>query len=158
MTMQTESSMQKWLDGQISLGAAANWETSEIRIISEIAYTLAQQGRAREAIVLFEGLLALAPATAYFQAALGALFLRLKNFNKAIEHLDAALIVEPNDIVSLVNRGEAKLRAGNIESARPDLEKAARKGLQTASRQVDINDEITLSVKRARALLKTYQA
>ncbi len=155
--MQTDSTMQKWLDGQISLGAAANWDTDEIRIISEIAYSLAQQGRHREAIVLFEGLLAVAPATAYFQAALGALFLRLKNFPKAIEHLDAALNVEPNDIVSLVNRGEAKLRAGQIEAARVDLERAERNGLQTSSRQADINDEITLSVKRARALLQIHQ-
>ena len=155
--MQTENAMQKWLDGQISLGAAANWDTGEIRIISEIAYTLAQQGRAREAIVLFEGLIAVAPATAYFQAALGALFLRLKNYARAIEHLDAALAVEPNDIVSLVNRGEAKLRAGDIPAARTDLEKAAQSRSQTASKQVDINDEITLSVKRARALLETHK-
>jgi Flp pilus assembly protein TadD len=158
MAMQTENAMQKWLDGQISLGTAASWDTSEIRIISEIAYALAQQGRAREAIVLFEGLVALAPATAYFQAALGALCLRLKNFPRAIEHLDAALKIEPNDVVSLVNRGEAKLRAGNVEAARVDLEKAALKGLQTVSKQVDINDEVTLSVKRARALLQVHQA
>ena len=157
MAIQTENAMQKWLDGQISLGAAASWDTSEIRIISEIAYTLAQQGRAREAVVLFEGLLAVAPATAYFQAALGAIFLRLKNFPRAIEHLDAALKIEPNDIVSLVNRGEANLRNGNIEAAQIDLEKAARKGLESPSKQVDINDEITLSVKRARALLQVHQ-
>lgn len=156
--MQTENAMQKWLDGQISLGAAANWDTSEIRIISEIAYTLAQQGRAREAIVLFEGLIALAPATAYFQAALGALFLRLKNYARAIEHLDAALAVEPNDVVSLVNRGEAKLRAGDARAAQIDLEKAVRNGLQQSfNRQVDINDEVSLSIKRASALLETHR-
>ncbi len=72
--------MQKWLDGQISLGSAANWDKDEIRIISEIAYSLAQQGRLREAVVLFEGLLTIAPATAYFQAALGALFLSSGKF------------------------------------------------------------------------------
>ncbi len=155
--MQTDSTMQKWLDGQISLGTAANWDKDEIRIISEIAYSLAQQGRNREAVVLFEGLLAIAPATAYFQAALGALFLRLKNFRKAIEHFDAALTIEPNDIVSLVNRGEAKIRVGNVEAARIDLEKAAVKGLQISSKQVDINDETALSLKRARTLLQTHQ-
>jgi tetratricopeptide (TPR) repeat protein len=110
MATQTENAMRKWLDGQITLGAAADWDKDEIRIISEIAYSLAQQGRNREAIVMFEGLLAIAPATAYFQSALGALFLRLKDFPKAIEYLDGALEIEPNDIVSLVNRGEAKMR------------------------------------------------
>jgi tetratricopeptide (TPR) repeat protein len=157
MTAQTENQMQKWLDGQISLGAAANWDTSEIRIISEIAYTLAQQGRARDAVILFEGLVALAPATAYFQAALGALFLRLKNYAKAIEHLDAALNIEPNDIASLVNRGEAKLRAGDVSAGRADLEKAIQTGERNPARQTDINDETILSVKRARTLLKVYR-
>lgn len=155
--MQSDSTMQKWLDGQISLGAAANWDKDEIRIISEIAYSLAQQGRHREAVVLFDGLLAIAPATAYFQAALGAVFLRLKNFQKAIEHLDAALTFEPNDIVSLVNRGEAHLRGGNIAAAQNDLDKAVSLFARASAGQVDVNDETTLSVKRARALLQSHQ-
>lgn len=155
--MQTDSTMQKWLDGQISLGAAANWDKDEIRIISEIAYSLAQQGRIREAVVLFEGLLAVAPATAYFQAALGALFLRLKNFPKAVEHLDAALNIEPDNIISLVNRGEAHLHGGNATAAQNDLEKAARLAARLPAAQVDVNDETALSVKRARALLQVSQ-
>lgn len=155
--MQSENAMQKWLDGQISLGAAANWDTGEIRVISEIAYTLAQQGRAREAIVLFEGLLAVAPATAYFQAALGALFLRTKEFKRAIEYLDAALNIEPNDITALVNRGEAHLRTGNAAVGIADLEKALQISAQNSTKQIDVNDETALSVKRARALLKVSQ-
>lgn len=146
--------MQKWLDGQMSLGAAARWDKDEIRIVSEVAYALAQQGRVREAIVLFEGLLAVAPATAYFQSALGALFLRSKNYAKAIEYLDAALNVEPSSIISLVNRGEAHLRAGNAAAARNDLEKAVNLSARTPAGAVDVNDETTLSVKRARTLLK----
>lgn len=156
--MQTENAVQKWLNGQISLGAAANWDKDEIRIISEIAFSLAQQGRNSEAIVLFEGLLTVAPATAYFQAALGALFLRLKDFPKAIKYLDAALNIEPGDIVSLVNRGEAKLRNGNTSAARKDFEDALQTAARLSSRQTDINDETTLAVKRARALLEVYQS
>ena len=156
--MQNDNTLQKWLDGQISLGAAANWDRDEIRIISEIAYTLAQQGRAAEAIILFEGLIAVAPATAYFQAGLGALYLRLKNFAKAIEHLNAALNIEPKDPISLVNRGEAYLRNGNNEAARQDLEKAMQISAQLPAKQTDINDETALSVKRARALLQAYKS
>lgn len=149
--------MQKWLDGQISLGTAANWDKDEIRIISEVAYSLAQQGRNREAVILFEGLLAIAPATAYFQAALGALYLRDDNFSKALEHLDIALNIEPNDIISLVNRGETYLKIGNTVSARQDLERAVNLRTQTPVNQSDINDETALTVKRARALLKVYK-
>jgi tetratricopeptide (TPR) repeat protein len=155
--MQTENQMQKWLDGQITLGAAANWDKDEIRIISEIAYSLAQQGRNREAIVMFEGLIAIAPATAYFQSALGALHLRLKDFPKAIEYLDAALEIEPSDIVSLVNRGEARMRIEQTDDARADFARAVQLAAANRNRQVDINDEITLAVKRARALLSVIE-
>ena len=155
--MTNENQMQKWLDGQMTLGAAADWNKDEIRIISEIAYALAQQGRNREAIVMFEGLLAIAPATAYFQSALGALHLRLKDFPKAVEYLDAALEIEPNDVVSLVNRGEAKMRSENQAGARTDFARAVQLA-GVGKRQVDVNDEMTLAVKRARALLATLKS
>lgn len=154
---QTENALQKWLDGKMSLGAAANWEKSEIRIISEVAYSLAQQGRNLEAVVLFEGLLTIAPATAYFQAALGALLLRTKNFSRAIEHLDAALKIEPGDIVSLVNRGEAKLRGGSLQEARIDLENATQRKLESTSKKVENNEDVNSSLRRACALLEVYR-
>lgn len=148
---------QEWLDGRISLGTAAEWNKDEIRIISEIAFSLAQQGRYQEAVVIFEGLVAIAPATAYFQSALGALYLRLKNLDKAINYLDAALKIETGDVVSLVNRGEAHLLAGHIAEARIDLEKALQIAVRRPNVQLDINDETALTVKRARTLLQVYK-
>lgn len=154
---QSENAMQKWLNGQISLGTAASWDKDEIRIISEIAYSLAQQGRNQESILLFEGLLAIAPATAYFQSALGALHLRTGDFVRAIEHFDAALNIESNDIVALVNRAEAHIKAGKVAEARQDLEKAVDLSKRLPLRQLDVNDETSLTVKRARALLQVYK-
>ena len=147
----------QWLEGRISLGAAADWNKDEIRIISEIAYSLARQGRHNEAVVIFEGLLAIAPATAYFQSALGALHLRLKNPAKAIEHLDAALKIEANDVISLVNRGEAHLLGGDVERARKDLENALQIAVRQPKNETDINNETTLTVKRARTLLQVHR-
>ena len=149
----------KWLGGQVSLGAAAQWNKDEIRLISEIAYSLAQQGRVPEAVVIFEGLLAIAPATAYFQAALGALHLRLKNLPQAIEHLNAALKIESKDILALVNRGEAQLLSGDLEAARDDLEKAVQIAANKPKNAFENNggSEIALAVKRARALLQVHK-
>jgi len=157
MTQIDNKMMQKWLEGQISLGAAAKWEKDEIRIISEIAYVLAQQGRISEAIVLFEGLSAVAPATAYFQAALGAMFLRLKNSERAIEHLNAALKIEPDNIPALVNRGEAFLQNEDWTSAQKDLNEAIRFGTTTTQKQKEFQDETDLAIRRAQALLKAHK-
>lgn len=157
MAIEQENLVKEWLAGQVSLGAVADWNKDEIRIISEIAYSLAQQGCYEEAIVLFEGLLAIAPATAYFQAALGALNLRLKNLSRAISHLDTALKIEESDVVSLVNRGEAHLLDGKIARARQDLEKALEVAARKPSKPDSINNEIILSVKRARTLLQVYK-
>ena len=157
MAIEQENLMKEWLGGQVSLGAVADWNKDEIRIISEIAYSLAQQGCYEEAIVLFEGLLAIAPATAYFQAALGALHLRLKNLNKAISHLDAALKIEENDVISLVNRGEAHLLNGKVTQARQDLEKALQIAARKPNKEDSINNEIILTAKRARTLLQVHK-
>lgn len=152
-----EDLTKNWLSGRISLGAAADWNKNEIRIISEIAYSLAQQGSYEKAIVLFEGLLAVAPATAYFQAALGALHLRLKNLSRAIEYLDAALKIESADVLSLVNRGEAHLLGGDTARARQDLESAMQIAAGKTKKRDAVNDEIILSVKRARTLLEVHK-
>lgn len=152
-----EDLTKNWLSGQISLGAAADWNKNEIRIISEIAYSLAQQGSYEKAVILFEGLLAVAPATAYFQAALGALHLRLKNLTRAVEYLNAALKIEPDDVLSLVNRGEAFLLAGDSVRARADLERAMQIAVRKPAGKNATNDETDLTVKRARTLLQVHK-
>ena len=116
-----EALEQEWVSGEITLGAAANWSADEIRLVSELGYALAQQGRNAEAIVVFEGLAALAPATHYFDSALGALWLREANFTKALKHLNSALESDPGDIPNRVNRAEALIHLGETESAVADL-------------------------------------
>jgi Flp pilus assembly protein TadD len=112
---------EKWKSGHASLGAAANWTPDEMRLIADLGYGLAEQGRNEEAITIFEGLATLAPATAYFQSALGALKLRTGNLEEAVLYLTAALATDPNDLSALTNRGEANLRAGKFQAAVQDL-------------------------------------
>lgn len=133
------------------MGAAGGWTTGEMRLVTDLGYALAEQGRHQEALTIFEGLAALAPATSYFQSALGALRLRTGDPVAAISHLDAALAADARDIAALVNRGEAYLQLGNIEAARQDLQTAARLGeaLQAS--------DSALSLARARALLSRLQ-
>lgn len=142
----SERLLNDWLQGRASLAAASEWTTEEMRLVADLGYALAEQGREREAVTIFEGLAALAPATAYFQAALGALRLRLGEPRLAVGHLDAALAADPRDLSALVNRGEACLQLGEYAAAAADLEAALRLGATGAG------DE-ALRLARARALL-----
>lgn len=111
-----------WVFGNISLGSAAGWAADEIRLVAELGFALAQNGRNHEAITVFEGLNTLAPATPYFEAALGSLWLRENHPARALVHINAAISENPDDLMSYVNRGEAYLRLERYEEARIDLE------------------------------------
>ncbi len=143
---------QEWIKGGVSLGAAAGWTADEIRLVTELGYALAEQGRNREAITIFEGLAALAPATAYFESALGALWLREHEPARALPHLNAALSADPNDITARVNRGEVFLHLGNYEGARNDLDFVVRQEIPSEKQNLNTKCRI-----RARALLTAVE-
>ena len=143
---------QEWINGGISLGAAAGWTPDEIRLVSELGYALAEQGRNREAITIFEGLVALAPATVYFETALGALWLRENEPARALPHLNAALAADQTDITARVNRGEVFLLLGNFDGARDDLNFVMRQKLPADKQSV-----ISQCQTRARALLTAVE-
>ncbi|OYT71251.1 MAG: hypothetical protein CFK52_08470 [Chloracidobacterium sp. CP2_5A] len=113
-----------WLQGSLSLAAATGWTPEEVRLVTDLGYNLAEQGRHMEAITVFEGLAALVPATVYFQSALGALKLRVKDYAGALAHLNRVVAATPDDAVALVNRGETLLHLGDLPSARADLQRA----------------------------------
>jgi Flp pilus assembly protein TadD len=110
-----------WVRGRASLGAAAAWNAEEIRLIADLGFALAEYGRDDEALTIFEGLAALAPATAYFQSALGAVLLRMGELDRAETHLNAALGSDPQDMAALVNRGELYMRMGRRDLAITDF-------------------------------------
>lgn len=122
-----------WVIGNISLGAAAGWAADEIRLVAELGFALAQNGRNHEAITVFEGLNTLAPATSYFDAALGSLWLRENHPARALVHINAAIAENPDDLMSYVNRGEAYLRLERYEEARADLEMVLQNAKPDAS-------------------------
>jgi len=136
-----------WVEGRASLGAAAGWTAEEIRLVADLGYALADYGRDEEALTIFEGLAALAPATAYFQSALGALLLRMGELDAAETHLLAALEADPHDMCALLNRGEL-----NMQRQRPDL---AIKDFVTLLELPEIatNSEGNPYATRSRALL-----
>ena len=139
---------QDWLLGRASLGAAAGWTTEEMRIVADLGYALAQQGRDTEAIMIFEGLAALAPATSYFQSALGALRLRAGELSQALKHLDAALGADEREMAALTNRGEVYMRLGDQTAAIKDL-----RAVLNLTNADPVTSDSSPYIIRARALL-----
>lgn len=147
----------EWLQGRTTLGTATKWTPEEIRLVAELGFGLAEQGRVSEAIVLFEGLAALAPATIYFQAALGALWLRESEPQKALPYLNYVLQNDSKDIMTLVNRGETLMLLGDREAAKKDFQTALNiTGGANSKKAFDQSNE-GKSLIRARALLMSLE-
>lgn len=149
----TDQPDDKWIRGRSSLGAAAGWTTEEMRLIADFGYALAEQGCHEEALTIFEGLAALAPATAYFQASLGALYLRTGDIARSIEFFNATLAQDTRDLTALVNRGEAYLQIADDARAEADFHAA----LEIAEKEEPTGARFQSAV-RARALLRTLSS
>jgi len=71
--------------------------------------------------VLFEGLVAVNPRNAYYYRALGAIYWRLEEPQKAIKQFTYAIRVSPKDVSSYVNRAEIHVSLKQFTEARQDL-------------------------------------
>ncbi len=141
-----------WLRGRLSLGAATSWTEEEMRLVAELAYALAEQGRHAEAIEIFSGLVAVAPATSYFHSALGALKMRTGQIAEAHAHLDTALAKDPHDCAALANRGEVHMLLGDESAALRDLSAALR---ESEARSDDKRSVVVaFDAARARGLVR----
>jgi len=83
-----------------------------------------QQGNLTKARTIFEGLVELDPDSADAHSALGALLTLQQQDERAIEHLQKAVVINPNQIAPYVNLGEIFIRQQRIEDAVENLKKA----------------------------------
>ena len=95
---------------------------AELYSIANQGYTLFLQGKSEEARVIFEGLVAVDPKNAYYYRALGAIYWRLKESQKAIKQFTYAIRVASREISSYVNRAEVYVAERNFPAARRDLQ------------------------------------
>ena len=84
-------------------------------------YNRGDLGKAR---TVFEGLVAMDPASSDAHAALGALLTRTIENDLALVHLNRAIELNDKEIAAYVNRAEIKLRQHKGEAAVADLKKA----------------------------------
>jgi Flp pilus assembly protein TadD len=99
-----------------------NWTSDEVFLVAERAFAIYQQGRYREAAVLFEGLCAVDPANSYTGNALAACLYLLGEYDKVVACAHRLLRQHPNDWDARARRCEALLSLGRMEEARRDWE------------------------------------
>lgn len=116
----------QWSQGQASLKQIVGLSEQELYAIANQGYLLFMQGKTESARVVFEGLVAVDPRNAYYYRALGAVYWRLKEPQKAVKQFTYAIRVAPKETSSYVNRAEVYIAQRQFDAARKDLDYAMR--------------------------------
>lgn len=116
----------QWSQGKVSLKQIVGLSDDELYAISSQAYFLFLQGKIDQARVMFEGLVAIDPRNAYYYRALGTIYWRLKDSQKALKQMTYAIRVAPNDVATYINRAEVYVALKQFPQAQADLQHALR--------------------------------
>ena len=123
--------LDKWSKGETSLRDIYGYTADELYGISTQGYTLLMEGKLEAAKSLFEGLVALDPKSDYYYRALGVIYHRLGDGERAIRQFGYAIRVQPADLISYVNRAEIYMQQKNFPLAQADLQKVIELGGET---------------------------
>ncbi len=88
------------------------WGEQEMGDLRYVAYSYIRQGIYDVALTFFDALAVLSPPLAYDLQTIGALHLQLGNGLKALDYLDRALKMEPDHLLTQLNRAKALFMLG----------------------------------------------
>ena len=118
--------VQNILDGKAGFNQFADLSKDQLDAIAALAFRFYQQGKTRDAVGLFEGLVALEPKLYYGHAGLGAIALRQERLDDAVNHLTKAVDLNPSDPTVYANLGEALLRQAKFNEAATEFDRALK--------------------------------
>ena len=113
-----------FIKGKMTWGEIFNINSKTMKQMTELGYMKFQAGRLEEAERFFKVLTILDARNGYFKSMLGSILQRQKRYGEAVVQFTDAIDLNPNDTVSLVNRGEILLQHGWLRDAELDFEKA----------------------------------
>ena len=126
MQARLEKLAKQWSMGAVSLKQIMGLTADELYAISAQGYNFFLQGKIQPARVIFEGLVAIDPRNSYYYRALGVIYWREKEPQKALKQFTYAIRVSPNEISSYINRAEVLVSNNQFDDARTDLEHALK--------------------------------
>jgi tetratricopeptide (TPR) repeat protein len=108
------------------LSEALGIEPKEVASLINAGYIYYEQGRMKEARILFEGISLLDSLNPYVHSILGSIYQKQQKYVEAVASYTLALNLFPEDIHALTNRGEVYLSQGNLVEAAHDFEEAIK--------------------------------
>ncbi len=120
----TREELDKMISSGVRLKDVFKLNDRDLTTLAVAGYELFNRGKFDDARIVFQGLHALGHEDPFVQTALGTIAARDGKLEKAIEHFDAALEKDPEDMTALTNRAEAYLQKNCFNEAADDLRKA----------------------------------
>lgn len=118
------ASMRRWARGEATLQELKGYTAEELFAISSHGYTLFLNGKVKDAQVIFEGLVAVDPRNDYYYRALGVVYHRQGDAERALRQFSHAVTVAPRSPAGYVNRAEVHISRRETDRALADLDKA----------------------------------
>ncbi len=118
--------VQKWASGDVTLQELKGYSKDELYAISQHGYTLFLNGKVKDAQVIFEGLVAIDPRNDYYYRALGVVYHRQGDAERALRQFGHAITVAPRSASGYVNRAEVHIARRDFNKALIDLDKAVQ--------------------------------
>ena len=110
--------------GRISLADYLGLSSQNLYQIADYGYDLLLVGQLEEAMYIYCGLIAAAPADAGFHCVLANIYKMRRNFAAAFAEFNAVLALESANIDALAGRGEVLVLLNRRDEAIPNLRRA----------------------------------
>jgi tetratricopeptide (TPR) repeat protein len=107
--------------GQLTIAELVRLTPEAQRQVAMVGYNYLQTGNAHKALDIYQGLVAASPGNAVFHTHLGATLVALEEYERAFQHFDEAVRLDPANVDALAGRGELNLRRQKMKEAIQDL-------------------------------------
>lgn len=110
--------------GGVTLKEVKGYSDDELYAIAHQAYYFLLQGKLDEAKTIYEGLNAIDPRNDYYYRALGVIYHRLGDAERALRAFTNATRCAPSNLAAFINRAEVLIATGRKREALADLDHA----------------------------------
>lgn len=121
------AAVRRWAEGGQTLKELKGYTSEELHCISQLGYTLFLNGKIRDARIIFEGLVAVDPRNEYYYRALGVVYHREGDPERALRQFGHAITVSGRrSVAAYINRAEVHIARRDHGRALADLDAALR--------------------------------